>query len=185
MSRSSRAGLGRAMRRPFARDDSGMSAVEFALILPVMVALYFGAVELANALIADRKTTAVAATVADLATQAPALGDDDIDDIFAAATAIMAPFDAGGMEIVLTSASDRGGGSIRVDWSDALNATPRGEDTAVAVPDDIVMPGGSVVIAEVRFNFVSGVGRFLTGGIDLNDVFYARPRRSLVVARLD
>lgn len=171
--------------RRFARDRRGMSAVEFALLLPVMTGMYFGAVELSNSLIVDRKATGVAATAADLAAQAMALSDQDIADIFGASTAILAPFNAIGVEIVLTSASDQGGGSIRVDWSDGHNATPRAEGSTIEVPDNLVPAGGSVIIAEVRYTYESALGQYLTGGIELNDTFYARPRRTLVVGRLD
>lgn len=168
----------------FRRDRRGMSAVEFALLLPVMTGLYFGAVELSNSLIADRKATSVAATAADLAAQAMALSDQDIADIFGASAAILAPFDATGVEIVLTSASDQGGGSIRVDWSDGHNAPARPAGSTVDVPRDLVLDGGSVIIAEVRYVYTSVLGEYLTGGIEMRDTFYARPRRTLVVARV-
>lgn len=50
----------------FARDPRGMVAVEFALIIPVMITLYFGTVETTNAMTAARRVTIVAQTAADL-----------------------------------------------------------------------------------------------------------------------
>ena len=41
-----------------ARQDSGLAAVEFALILPILVMLWFGGVELTQALSVDRRTRA-------------------------------------------------------------------------------------------------------------------------------
>lgn len=171
--------------RRFSRDARGVSAVEFALLLPVMTGFYFGAVELSNALIADRKATSVAATAADLAAQAMALSNQDMDDIFGASAAILAPFDSTGVEIVLTSASDQGGGTIRVDWSDGHNAPARAEGSTMEIPDALLLPGGSVIVAEVRYTYTSVLGQYLTGGIEVNDTFYARPRRTMVVARVD
>ena len=43
-----------------AHDTHGVSAVEFALILPVMITMYIGAVEFSHALTVDRRVTAVA-----------------------------------------------------------------------------------------------------------------------------
>jgi Flp pilus assembly protein TadG len=60
-----------ALRRRLLRcvqDERGVSAVEFALLLPLMVTLYLGGVEISQGLTIDRKVTLVARTVADLAT---------------------------------------------------------------------------------------------------------------------
>ncbi len=174
----------RILRR-FRRDDRGVSAVEFGMLLPVMMMLYFGAVEVSNVLIADRKATNVASTAADLATQSIALADADIADIFGASAAVLAPYDPSTVEIVLSSASDDGTGTVRVDWSDAHNTAPRGEGESIDVPDNLIMTNGSVVVAEVRYVYTSPIGKFITGPFTVSDTFYMRPRRSLVVGRID
>ncbi len=43
----------------FARDKAGVSAVEFAMIAPVMITLLLGTVELSDVMMADRKVTSV------------------------------------------------------------------------------------------------------------------------------
>jgi Flp pilus assembly protein TadG len=48
--------MSHAFRR-FARDRRGVSAVEFALLAPIMVALYLGCVEVSDAVSADRKVS--------------------------------------------------------------------------------------------------------------------------------
>ena len=57
-----------ALRR-FARDRDGVSATEFALILPIMLTLYIGSVELGDGIAINFKTTLAARTVADVASQ--------------------------------------------------------------------------------------------------------------------
>ncbi len=169
----------------FSSDIRGVSAVEFALILPVMMVMYFGAVELSSALIADRKATSVASTAADLAAQAMVLSNSDIADIFGASSAILAPFDGSGTEIILTSVSDHGGGNTRVDWSDAQNATPYAKGSSYTVPANLIPANGSVIVAEVTFTYTSTMGKYLTGDLVMEDKFFARPRRALVVARVN
>src|SRR5436189_1298081 len=51
------------------RDQAGVSAVEFAMLLPLMLTLYLGAVEISQGVAIDRKVTLTAHTVADLASQ--------------------------------------------------------------------------------------------------------------------
>ena len=47
-------------------DERGVSAVEFALLLPLMLTLYLGAVEVSQGIRADRKVTLTARTIVDL-----------------------------------------------------------------------------------------------------------------------
>ena len=59
----------RSYMRRFARDREGVSAIEFAILLPFMLTLYIGGVELGNGLAIQFKSTLAARTVADLASQ--------------------------------------------------------------------------------------------------------------------
>jgi len=56
-----------AKLRVFGRSRTGVSAVEFAIILPVMLLLYIGGVELGDGLAIQFKATLAARTVTDLA----------------------------------------------------------------------------------------------------------------------
>lgn len=80
----------------FRAERGGVAAVEFALIAPVLVLIYVGSCELARATMAQRRTSLLARTVADLT----ALGDTTspmaratMTDILAASNLIYAPFD--------------------------------------------------------------------------------------------
>jgi Flp pilus assembly protein TadG len=53
------------MLRRLRRREDGVSAVEFALILPVMLILFFGCVEVGDALTIDRKVAHVASTLSE------------------------------------------------------------------------------------------------------------------------
>src|SRR6202012_1951113 len=72
----------------FVADQRGVSAVEFAILLPLMLTLYLGGAEISQAVSADRKTTLVAHTVGDLTAQASNVASSDITNTFSAATAV-------------------------------------------------------------------------------------------------
>jgi len=82
------------------QDQRGISAVEFALILPFMLTLYLGIVELSKGYMASQRMTLVARTLADLTAQQQQLqsgGTTNVTEtimtnIFAASNAIMAPY---------------------------------------------------------------------------------------------
>ncbi|MFX8036093.1 TadE/TadG family type IV pilus assembly protein, partial [Acinetobacter baumannii] len=73
-------------------DEQGVSALEFALIAPVLVLIYFGVGELCEAMMAQRRAQHAASAIGDLATQSQSLAASDVSDIFAAASTIMTPF---------------------------------------------------------------------------------------------
>jgi Flp pilus assembly protein TadG len=100
-----------AAARRFAKTHSGIAAVEFALILPMLLALYFGLIVLAQGLEAGRKTQTLSRTLADLTSQqlpgqqsngvcgsnsayktAPCFLDADLLNILNAAPQVMFPF---------------------------------------------------------------------------------------------
>ena len=71
----------RSLMRRLARDETGVSAVEFALIAPVMILFYAGMVDLCQGYMAVRRTSHVAASVADLTAQSRDITKADIDKV--------------------------------------------------------------------------------------------------------
>lgn len=173
----------RTLMRRYLIDRRAVAATEFALILPLMITLYFGGVEISNILAADRKMTSVTATLADLVAQSEVVTNNDMTDIFTAADALMVPFDPTDVTMVVSSVVNQAG-QARVAWSDGLRQTPRAVGTVVTLPPGILPTSTSIIMSEVTFSYVSPIGQFLTGGINLDDRFYARPRRSVAVARV-
>jgi Flp pilus assembly protein TadG len=168
----------------FARSESGLSALEFALVAPIMITTFFGAYEMCDVLLADRKATNVAATTTDLVAQATQIADADITNIFNAATAIMEPYDPTILEITVSSITADAQGNTKVAWSDALHTTAHTEGANFTLPLGLVSPGGSVIVSEVRYTYATPLGQFVTNGITVSDKFYQRPRRVTVIPRI-
>lgn len=163
-------------------DKSGVSAVEFAFIAPILLIFYFGCVELSMLLQADRKVTSVASAVADLITQDDEVNAGELDDVFAAATAIMQPFDANSLKMRATSLRMDASNKIHVAWSYGKGFAKHGCNAALTVPAGLLQPGQSVVFAEVEMAYSFPVAQWFVGDSTLVDSFYLRPRRSAEVA---
>ncbi len=164
-------------------NEKGVSAVEFALIAPVMVLIYFGCIELSLLMRADRRVTSTASSLGDLTARLVTVTDADMQDLFNAATVLMEPYPAGSTRMRITSVVDNGDGQTRVNWSDGFNMTPYAPNTAITIPAGIVVSPGSVIVAEVEFDYVSSVGMVLDASRTVKDTFYLRPRRVSSIAR--
>lgn len=149
----------RTRLRAFRRDVSAVAALEFAIILPVMLLLYMGMTQVTIALNIDRKVTLLSRTVADLVGREGTLTTAQMNDIIAAAANVLAPYDATGLRIVLSSVVVRagsGGGasSGTVCWSFSSPAgAARATNQAVAIPAGFDTPGSSFVLAEVSLPY--------------------------------
>lgn len=168
----------------FTGNTRGMVAVEFALIIPLMITIYFGTVETTNAMTASRRVTNVAQTAADLTAQAAAVSTSDINDIFAASTAILAPFPTSAIKITITSVVANSSNATTVSWSKAYGtgATALVAGKAVALPAGLTVANSSVVMVTVAYTYTSPVGTFITGPIVMTETAYLKPRRSVSVA---
>jgi len=90
------------------RDDRGVAAVEFAIILPVMLALYLSTAVTTKAYMATRKVALVARALADIASRQtassgnPTVSNSDMTNFFAAAATIMAPYSSSTLKMTLS-----------------------------------------------------------------------------------
>ncbi len=158
-------------------DRRGVSAIEFALILPaILVPLYFGAVEMGFALTAERRVATVAAAAADLVAQTQRIDDAGLEDILEISALVMQLLPAGGMSIVLTSVLVDDDDNITVDWSKARGGTAYGRGSSMTLPAGLDNEGG-VIVAEVSYPYtIPVIGTTNT----LQHTFYTAPRMGVV-----
>lgn len=168
----------------FAHNESGLSALEFALVAPIMITIYFGAFEMCDVLLMDRKVTNLAAAATDLVAQATQIADADMTNIFNAATPIMEPYDLGSLTVIVTSVVPDSNGNPTIAWSDAYNGTAHTPGQAFALPAGILQTGASVIVSEVTYTYSTPIGQFVKSGMTVSDRFYERPRRVTVIPRV-
>lgn len=115
--------IGRLVRR-FAEDKRGAALVEFALILPAMLGLYVGAVEVSSLITIDRRVNIVSSTVGDLVARwdprnpaQPSLPTSDLTDYFEASEGIVFPYDILPLNQRVSVIFVPTTGTPRVEWS--------------------------------------------------------------------
>ncbi len=62
-------------------DEGGVSAVEFAMIAPIIIAIYFGLAEFCQGFMAQKRMGHVSAMVADLVAQEETVATTNLDDL--------------------------------------------------------------------------------------------------------
>ena len=172
-------------KKDFAKSESGISAVEFALIAPLMAVIYFGCIELSLMMTLDRKVTGATAALGDLTARASNITNEDLSDIFEATRMVMQPSDMSLADMRITSLTDDGtdtdatdGINAKVVWSDGCgDLTKHVVDTYVNIPANLVPAGGTIIMAEIEYPYNSPIGFFFQSEKQLTDKFYLRPRR--------
>lgn len=157
-------------------DQSGIAAVEFALVFPFLLLLYLGGFQICEAVSAYRKVTITARTVADLTTQYTTMGIADINTVLNASSQVMAPFSTTNLSIILTEYSTNASGVTSVTWSRALNATAAQQGSTVTLPANICQRGASVIYALVSYAYTPAVAYGATRTFTMSDQIYMAPR---------
>ena len=153
------------------------------MLLPLMLTLYLGAVEVSQGIGADRKVTLTARTVADLVSQVSSISNADMTNSLNAATAVMAPFPIGNLKVTVSSVKIDANGKATVDWSDTLNGTARAKGSTVTLPAALDVANTSLIWSEVQYTYKPAIGYVISGTLTLKDQIYMRPRLSDTVTR--
>ncbi len=169
----------------FARDQRGVSAVEFAMLLPLMITLYLGSVEISQGVAIDRKVTLTTRTVADLASQVSSINNSDMTNLLNATASVIAPFDQSQLKVVVSAVTIDANGAATVAWSDTFNGTQRAVGSTVTLPTALNVANTTLIWSEVQYSYTPTIGYVLTGTLNLSDQIYMRPRLSDTVTRVN
>lgn len=169
--------------RRFSRDRTGVAALEFALILPVMLILYVGGFEVSDAVMLNHKVSHATSVLGDLVTQVEELDTAGIEmgNILDATEAVVSPYPTTDFAIIVTGVTIDGDGNATVAWSGARNATALACGAPVVLPAGIAQPSTFLVVANVSYDFSPPFGQYVVGNITLADEFYLRPRYSTTI----
>ena len=158
----------------FGRDRRGVSAVEFALVAPVMIGLYFGVVEVSDGVSADRKVSLTTATLANLSAQVATISASDMTNILDASSAVIAPYDKSKLKVTITCISINASKVATVKWSVTRNGTAK--TGTITLPTALAVASTQIILAEASYAYTPIVGYNITGTMDLSDKMYMAPR---------
>jgi len=173
-----------ARLRQLCRDHRGVAAVEFAVILPFMLALYIGGVELGDGMAIQLKVTDTAHIVTDLTSQQTAnVTAATVQSLLGASSATIAPYSSSNLVVTVSEVSTDASGAATVTWSQSLNGTKRTAGQVIALPSSLAgQPNISLILGEVTYAYTPNLGYTITGTVTLADSYFLFPRNSTSIA---
>jgi Flp pilus assembly protein TadG len=172
----------------FLRDGAGTVAVEFSFILPIMVTIWLGGVEITHALSVDRKVVTLTAAVGDITARSKKITESQVNSLFGLTEAAMFPEAVDDTTIIVTAVDIDADGNAAVGWSRASNTTayvtgaPMDTD---AVPAAYRTPNSQIIMAEVHHPHLPKIGYRITETIDFDEKMFFTPRLSTYVQLCD
>ena len=169
----------------------GNAAVEFAVIVPVMLVMFFGTVELSSGVAVDRKTTLVARTMSDLTSQSKdqPLTDGYMLNVFTSAIAILQPYTAVPATATISEIYVDSNAIASIQWSTAAtfgagatqatlvtSTRSPGNIVTTLVPSQMLVRRTYLILSEVSYVYTPAVGYVMKSAITLKDTAYTRPR---------
>lgn len=158
----------------FGRDRGGVSAIEFALIAPVVILLYLGLAEFSQGYMAQKRVAHAASMVADLTARRNSLTQDQIGDILAIGQLIMRPYPTDTLTQRVASVTRVSSSEVKIDWQ--VGNTTALDATSLNIPDGMIANGETVIISETGYDYDSPVDYVLETLTHLSHRTYLRPR---------
>ncbi|MFT4090422.1 MAG: pilus assembly protein [Asticcacaulis sp.] len=174
--------LSRALRlKSFSGEARGATAVEFALIAPILILLYLGLAELTMGMMVSRRVSHLTAAIGDLAAQSGELTEANITDLFDIGDTIMQPFSTGDqLDVRLTSVQRDNSDRAVVLWSRGQDQYTKGQIlNDVDISD--VSTGQGLIITDVNYRYTSVIGNLMPGVTNFTKRYRHFPRDGNVV----
>ncbi|MBC9879279.1 pilus assembly protein [Bradyrhizobium sp. INPA01-394B] len=189
---------GRTSASEFLADSRALAATEFAVIVPLMLVMFFGTVEFSSAVAIDRKVTLIARTLSDLTSQsAGTVTDINLQNTFTASMAIISPYDSTLVTGTLVQIYIDANSIAKIQWSksaiissgatQATLTTPppslsAGTTVTSMIPSTLLLPSTYLIFSQVSYVYTPSVMYVLKSAITLSDVSYTRPRQVACIA---
>jgi Flp pilus assembly protein TadG len=183
-------------------DRRGVAALEFALIAPLLMSMYFVTMEVGQGIETNKKVGRTASMIADLVTQQQSTTKADLEAILRIGDALIQPYNRSKPTIIITAieVTDETTPKVQVVWSRKMendgflaDTTP---GTTTTVPAKLKIPGTFLIRVESQLNYYPVItwaagakGTLgLTAAFDeleMSETYYLRPRMTQTIACSD
>ncbi|CAG0988653.1 MAG: pilus assembly protein [Rhizobiaceae bacterium] len=188
--------------RSLVADRRGVAALEFALIAPLLLSMYFLTMEVGQGIEANKKVGRAASMVADLVTQQQTTTKAELNAILDIGSALLQPYNRSKPTIIITAieVTDETTPKVKVVWSrkmvNGAYSVDQAAGTITTIPDTLKIKGSFLVRVQTSLNYYPVItwaagdkGTLgLTAAFDkleMNETYYLRPRMTQSIACSD
>ena len=182
----------------FGAQRQGIAAVEFALIAPLLLAMYFMTMEVSQGIESNKKVARIGSMTADLITQQSTITAAELDAIMKIGGSTIQPYNRSNPKIVVTAIEITAdpGSKVQVAWSrkmvDGVTSADAAKGTITTVPAALNVKGSFLIRVDSYLAYKpvllwSAAGKQSLGlfsafdNIDMRETYYLRPRMSSTV----
>lgn len=165
--------------RGFAADRRGVAAVEFALVVPVVIVAYLAGFEVMEASTVYRKLTDTTVQLANVTSQYTTMSATDVSNVLGASAQIMTPYPTTNLSITLSEVTTDNNGAGWVSWSSAYPSGPGlAHNTAVTMPAGFQTPNSSYILVQTSYAYQPIIGGAFVKPITMTNQIFMLPRGS-------
>ena len=182
---------GSGICRRFVASTRAVAAIEFAIIMPVLLIMLLATFDAGRAIAIYMKVRAATYTLAAITNQyskVTPIQATDMQAITGATAAVLAPYPSTPATVTITQIKQTTSSQARVSWSYSRNGTAYTAGTTWArIPTGLTTSNACnsypcyLIFAEVQYTFTPSFGYFITGTLNFSDNLYATPRSSLCI----
>jgi Flp pilus assembly protein TadG len=191
----------------FIVSTRGIAAVEFAIIMPILILLFLASVDAGGAIAIYMKVRSATYTLGTITNicgdvqsssgpcQTP-ITAAGIQQITAAAATVLSPYSSSPLTATVSQLKVNANGQATVSWSYSLNGTARTQGSSVSIPTTLATNFTTtynppitfpqyLIFGEASYQYTPLFTHFVTHAITLSDSVYVAPRNSTCITYIN
>jgi Flp pilus assembly protein TadG len=155
-----------------------VAAVEFALVVPVVIVAYLAGFEVMEAATVNRKLTDTTVQIANVTAQYTTMGATDVSNVLGASSQIMTPYSTSNLTIVLSEVTTNAAGAGSVTWSQTYQGAALAVGTPVTMPAGFTTPNSNFILVQTTYSYQPVIGGAFVRPISMTNQIFMLPRSS-------
>ncbi len=167
--------------RRFVAARRGIAAVEFAIILPVLVLMFLASVDGGRAIALYMKVRAATYTLDAITNQYTTIQSADMTSIVGATAVMLSPYSSSPAVVTVSQIAVNSSSNATVSWSYSLNGTALTQGSTVTIPSGFSTCNSYpcfLIYGQVSYTYTPLFGYFTPSTLNLSDSLYVTPRSS-------
>lgn len=175
----------------FVKENRGSVSVEFAFIMPLLITLWLGTIEVSEGLEVNKKVGRAASTIGDLVAQEEDIDVSELQAIMAVGNSQLLPYGRSTPTFRVVGVKVDADGDATVAWSyektGVTFSVPLVKDSDYDIPAKVAVAGSFLVEVSAQLEFLpltswsiqknKGSGDSSYAAVDMKESYYFRPRQ--------